>query len=293
MAADSLVNSPGHGDGLPVLSTAGPHGFARCSRRPTSCASTAPGCCRPPPTASSRPAWPATSSSRRKRPPRQAKTAAAFAALLLPYSILGPFVGVFLDRWRRQRVLVVGNVGESRARARRRRARVGQLCRRRLLRDRRCARSASIGSSLPRCRPRCPASSTMTHLVTANALSTTSGSVATIVGVGIGGVIRVGAGSTPSADASIVALAALVYGLSATVAATMGRDLLGPDCPRPRARTPMGGRSRHCHGSRPGARPRPSSASWSRPPATSPAAAGRLARSVRSARTASCSASPR
>ncbi len=38
-----------------------------------------------------------------------AKAAAAFAALLLPYSIAGPFVGVFLDRWRRQRVLVIAN----------------------------------------------------------------------------------------------------------------------------------------------------------------------------------------
>ena len=29
--------------------------------------------------------------------------------LLLPYSVVGPFAGVFLDRWRRQRVLVHTN----------------------------------------------------------------------------------------------------------------------------------------------------------------------------------------
>jgi hypothetical protein len=35
--------------------------------------------------------------------------AAAFALLLVPYSMLGPFVGVFLDRWSRRNTLVVAN----------------------------------------------------------------------------------------------------------------------------------------------------------------------------------------
>src|SRR4051794_13390235 len=35
--------------------------------------------------------------------------AAAFAVLLVPYSTLGPFVGVFLDRWSRRNTLVVAN----------------------------------------------------------------------------------------------------------------------------------------------------------------------------------------
>ena len=38
------------------------------------------------------------------------EAAAAFATLLLPYSVVGPFAGVFLDRWRRQRVLVNANL---------------------------------------------------------------------------------------------------------------------------------------------------------------------------------------
>jgi len=156
------------------------------------------------------------------------KTAAAFAALLLPYSILGPFVGVFLDRWRRQRVLVVGNVvkvvlvlvvaGLVLANSSGAAFFVIVVCAfgvNRLF-------LAALSAALPRLVDDA-------HLLTANALSTTSGSVATIVGVGIGGAIRVGAGSTPSTDAAIVALAALVYGMSATVAAMMGRDLLGPD----------------------------------------------------------------
>lgn len=36
--------------------------------------------------------------------------AASFAVLLLPYSVLGPYVGVFLDRWPRRHVLVYANV---------------------------------------------------------------------------------------------------------------------------------------------------------------------------------------
>ena len=38
-----------------------------------------------------------------------AQAASSFAVLLLPYSVVGPFAGVFLDRWRRQRVLVHTN----------------------------------------------------------------------------------------------------------------------------------------------------------------------------------------
>ncbi|MGD9485556.1 MFS transporter [Streptomyces sp. TRM70308] len=36
--------------------------------------------------------------------------AAAMAVLLLPYSLLGPFAGVLLDRWRRRQVLLYGNL---------------------------------------------------------------------------------------------------------------------------------------------------------------------------------------
>lgn len=39
-----------------------------------------------------------------------AAIASAMAVLLLPYSLVGPFAGVLLDRWRRRQVLVYGNV---------------------------------------------------------------------------------------------------------------------------------------------------------------------------------------
>jgi MFS family permease len=38
---------------------------------------------------------------------------AAFAVLLAPYSLLGPFVGVFLDRWSRRTSLAVANLARS------------------------------------------------------------------------------------------------------------------------------------------------------------------------------------
>ena len=41
------------------------------------------------------------------------RVAAAFAVLLLPYTLLGPFAGVLLDRWRRRQVLLVANLVRS------------------------------------------------------------------------------------------------------------------------------------------------------------------------------------
>jgi len=157
-----------------------------------------------------------------------AKIAAAFAALLIPYSIAGPFAGVFLDRWRRQRVLVIANtvkvalvlvvaglvladstgavfVGTA----------VAALGVNRMF-------LAALSAALPHV-------AEPSQLVAANALSTTSGSVATIIGAAIGAGIRLGTGSSPAAAATIVLLSAIAYGTSAAVASTMGRDLLGPD----------------------------------------------------------------
>jgi MFS family permease len=157
-----------------------------------------------------------------------AKAAAAFAALLLPYSIAGPFVGVFLDRWRRQRVLVVANsvkvalvlvvaalvLANSDGVAFFVTAVVALGVNRFFL--------SALSAALPHLVDR-------DDLITANAVSTTSGSVSTIIGAAIGAGIRLGTGSGSVAVASIVVLAALVYASSATVAATMGSRLLGPD----------------------------------------------------------------
>lgn len=157
-----------------------------------------------------------------------AETAWAFAALLLPYSVVGPFVGVCLDRWWRQRILVVSNmvkvvlvVGVAALVASRTEG-VGFFA----------TAIAALGvnrlflSALSAGLPRIVDDDV---LVTANALSTTSGSIATIIGAGVGGLLRWLIGSNPPSVATIVVVAAGVYATSALVAARMPRELLGPD----------------------------------------------------------------
>jgi hypothetical protein len=45
-----------------------------------------------------------------ERQAHAAEVAAGFAVILLPYCLVGPFAGVLLDRWWRQRVLVLANL---------------------------------------------------------------------------------------------------------------------------------------------------------------------------------------
>src|SRR2546430_2468939 len=45
-----------------------------------------------------------------EKAPDGVRVATAFAVLLLPYSIVGPFVGVFLDRWSRRTVIYAANL---------------------------------------------------------------------------------------------------------------------------------------------------------------------------------------
>ena len=45
-----------------------------------------------------------------ERAPNAGAIAAGFATILLPFSVLGPFVGVFLDRWPRRMTLVISNL---------------------------------------------------------------------------------------------------------------------------------------------------------------------------------------
>ncbi|MFZ5872771.1 MAG: MFS transporter, partial [Actinomycetota bacterium] len=45
-----------------------------------------------------------------ERQPTAAGVALAFTVLLLPFTLVGPWAGVLLDRWQRRQVLVWGNV---------------------------------------------------------------------------------------------------------------------------------------------------------------------------------------
>ena len=173
-------------------------GSAACPRPPTSCTCCA-GCGS---AGSSRSGWPASSptacsrwrwrrtpcspTSSRPRP----RSPSALAVVLLPFSVLGPFAGVLLDRWSRRQVLAWANfarVGDRRWSSRRSwppgcptRCSTASCCvclsvNRFLL--------AGLSASLPH-------TVTAEDLVTANALTPTAGTLAFIVGLAVGGGIR-------------------------------------------------------------------------------------------------------
>ena len=150
--------------------------------------------------------------------------ASAFAVLLLPYSLVGPFAGVFIDRWSRQRILVVANIiraalvvvvgGFVAAEVTGVALYVTALAVLSVNRFLLAALSAALPHVVAGHR-----------LVLANSLSTTSGTLAAITGGGIGlAISRLGA-----SDSAVMVLSATVYLVSSLVAGRMARALLGPD----------------------------------------------------------------
>lgn len=158
-----------------------------------------------------------------------AEIAGALATVLLPFSVLGPFVGVLLDRWSRRQVLAVSNF-----------VRVGLVLllalgfaaglhgaalfllvlaclsvNRFLL--------AGLSAALPH---------VVDHedLVTANAVTPTSGTLAAVLGLAFGSASRVlwdliGADS----DVAVLVTSAVVYAVAGGLALRFPRTLLGPD----------------------------------------------------------------
>ena len=156
------------------------------------------------------------------------EAAVAFTVLLLPYSLVGPFAGVLLDRWSRQRVLLLANAL---------RAGVVLGLAAALAHDGPTAAStvtlALVSVSLNRF-VLSGLSASLPHvvadraLITANSFTTTLGTAAAAVG----GVTSLGLretwGKGDSGAAAIAVLAALVY-LAASCAATrISRQRLGP-----------------------------------------------------------------
>ncbi|MCZ7417652.1 MFS transporter [Streptomyces sp. WMMC897] len=164
-------------------------------------------------------------------PERQASAGAiagALAVLLLPYSLLGPFAGVLLDRWRRRQVLLYGNLLRS------------------LLSLGTCALVlvsvptwlfylsalsvtavnrfilAGLSAALPRVVDG-------ERLVMANSVSPTAGTLAATLGGGLALGLRAVLPNGASADAWVVLCAAAVYATAGLSALRMGRELLGPE----------------------------------------------------------------
>jgi MFS family permease len=168
--------------------------------------------------------------------PTQAATArdiaVGFIILLAPFTIVGPFVGPLIDRWQRQRIILVGNVLRV--------AMVAGICAV-LLADgpvwalyglALLALSVNrfLNAALTAGIPKVVRAN---ELLAANSIMPTLGTIAAAIGGAIGGVVTFVA---PSTSDSSLALAALVGSGLAFVAAAgattlLGRRDLGPDHP--------------------------------------------------------------
>ncbi|MCT6775478.1 MFS transporter [Streptomyces sp. CS7] len=154
-----------------------------------------------------------------------AAIASAMAVLLLPYSLIGPFAGVLLDRWPRRQVFLYGNL-----------LRAALACSTALLilasvpdwlfyASALCVTAvnrfvlAGLSAALPRVVD-------TDRLVVANSLSPTAGTLAATAGGGLAFVVRLLADES---DAAVVLLGAVLYLLSALASLSLPRALLGPD----------------------------------------------------------------
>ncbi|WP_157253960.1 MFS transporter [Nonomuraea typhae] len=151
--------------------------------------------------------------------------AMGFAVLFLPYSLLGPFVGVFIDRWSRRQILVVAPLVRGTLLLVTAGILVAGLPDVVFYTAALCVLGvnrfflAALSAALPHVVPR-------QHLMAANAVVPTSGTVITFGGVAIGFLMR----EVFHSHISIMMVTSgLVFGLSALVARTMPRQLLGPD----------------------------------------------------------------
>lgn len=164
-------------------------------------------------------------------PERQAHAsdiAAGFAVLLLPYSILGPFAGVLLDRWSRQRVLLGANLlrallvcGVAAEIAAGVHGQLFYLSALVVISVNRFILSA-LSASLPHV-------VTSEELITANAISVTAGAVVAAIGSGSAIGIRVLLGDGNSGYAGVALGAALFYTFAGAWAVSFDRRALGPD----------------------------------------------------------------
>jgi MFS family permease len=160
--------------------------------------------------------------------PNPVSAAGAFAVLYLPYSLIGPFAGVLIDRWSRRQILVwsalirsvvvaltaalvaSGNLGVP--------LYAGVL--------------AVLGvnrfflSSLSAALPHVVAAD---KLVMANSVAPTSGTIASFLGGFTGLGIHFATGGGRGGSAATLLVAGACYLVAGAVAATMHRDLLGPD----------------------------------------------------------------
>ena len=166
-------------------------------------------------------------------PERQAdpmSAALAFALVLVPYSVIGPFVGTILDRFSRQRILVTSNLIRT----------LTLSCIALLIFQGYTGVELTIfvliafGVNrliLAGLSAGLPLMVTREKLIAANAYAVTGGSVWVVIGGGLGLGIRKIIDSVTTADyadAIIVSVAAFVYLSAAFLASLLTREEIGP-----------------------------------------------------------------
>lgn len=163
-----------------------------------------------------------------ERQPTAASVAAAFAILFLPYSLVGPFAGVFLDEWRRRQVLVYANLLRALLV-------VGVAA---LVWNRHDGLDLGVAVLLVLGVGRfvlAGLAASLPHvvagplLVTANALTPTTGTIFAAIGGLLGVVIRGYAGGGDTGSVIVLGCAIAAYLAASVVAVTLGKDRLGPD----------------------------------------------------------------
>ena len=156
-----------------------------------------------------------------ERAPDAASIAAAFSVVLLPFTALGPFVGVALDRWSRRRTIVLSNAVRvvllALVAADVAHGDTGPVFYALVLLAFSVDRFllAGLSAGLPLVTP--PG-----LLVVANSVGPTCGSLTYLLGLGLGGLVRGLGGS----DAAILLAGAASYGVAALLA--LGLPFLGP-----------------------------------------------------------------
>ncbi len=176
--------------------------------------------------------------------PNPAAAASAFTVLYVPYSLIGPFAGVLIDRWSRRQILALSALVRSvfvaataAVMATGSRGALLYVCVLLVLGVNRFF-LASLSAALPHTVPE-------DKLVMANSVSPTAGGIMSA----IGGIVALGlnaaTGDSERGAAITLLVAGVCYVAASLVALTMPRDLLGPvrepgASPRGRLRRELG-----------------------------------------------------
>ncbi|MFF4356813.1 MFS transporter [Streptomyces sp. NPDC001604] len=168
--------------------------------------------------------------------------ASAMAVLLLPYSLVGPFAGVLLDRWRRRQVFLYGNLLRALLASATAVLILSHAPDWLFYASALCVTAvnrfvlAGLSAALPRVVD-------AERLVMANSLSPTAGTLAATAGGGLAFLVRL---VVADSDAAVVLLGAFLYLCAALASLRLAPELLGPEAAlvQPRLATALTGTAR-------------------------------------------------